>query len=79
MHPEKCIVWCGLWAGGIIGPYFFKNAGGVRVIVNSARYRAMTNEFLLPKIQDIGVADLWFQPDGATCHTTASTYRHCLC
>ena len=20
MHPEKVTVWCGLWAGGIIGP-----------------------------------------------------------
>ena len=27
MHPEKVSVWCGLvWAGGIIGPYFFKDA-----------------------------------------------------
>ncbi|GFV32108.1 uncharacterized protein TNCV_1673971 [Trichonephila clavipes] len=24
-HPEKLTVWCALWAGGIIGPYFFKN------------------------------------------------------
>lgn len=73
MQPEKCTVWCGLWAGGIIGPYFFKNAEGVRVTVNGPRYRAMINEFLLPKIQDIGVADLWFQQDGATCHTANDT------
>ncbi|GFY14552.1 transposable element Tc3 transposase [Trichonephila clavipes] len=25
LHPEKLTVWCALWAGGIIGPYFFKN------------------------------------------------------
>ncbi|GFW13154.1 uncharacterized protein TNCV_4120561 [Trichonephila clavipes] len=25
LHPEKLAVWCALWAGGIIGPYFFKN------------------------------------------------------
>lgn len=24
LHPEKCTVWCGLWAGGLIGPYFSK-------------------------------------------------------
>ncbi|GFV40981.1 uncharacterized protein TNCV_2665721 [Trichonephila clavipes] len=24
LHPEKLTVWCALWAGGIIGPYFFK-------------------------------------------------------
>ena len=33
----------------------------------------MIYEFLLPKIQDIGVADLWFQQDGATCHTAGET------
>lgn len=25
MHPQKVTVWCGLWTGGIIGPYFLKN------------------------------------------------------
>ncbi|GFV59721.1 DUF4817 domain-containing protein [Trichonephila clavipes] len=25
LHPEKLTVWCALWDGGIIGPYFFKN------------------------------------------------------
>ncbi|GFV52001.1 putative transposable element [Trichonephila clavipes] len=25
LHPEKLTVWCALWAGGIIGPYFFKS------------------------------------------------------
>ncbi|GFV10046.1 hypothetical protein TNCV_3346821, partial [Trichonephila clavipes] len=25
---EKLTVWCALWAGGIIGPYFFKNDEG---------------------------------------------------
>ena len=73
LHPEKCTVWCGLWAGGIIGPYFFKNEAGLRVTVNGIRYRAMINEFLLPKIHDIGVDDLWFQQDGATCHTARET------
>ncbi|GFX94026.1 uncharacterized protein TNCV_3413881 [Trichonephila clavipes] len=28
LHPEKLTVWCTLWAGGIIGPYFFKNDEG---------------------------------------------------
>ncbi|GFX72577.1 uncharacterized protein TNCV_4061731 [Trichonephila clavipes] len=28
LHPEKLSVWCALWAGGIIGPYFFKNDEG---------------------------------------------------
>ncbi|GFX80161.1 uncharacterized protein TNCV_2108051 [Trichonephila clavipes] len=28
LHPEKLTVWCALWAGGVIGPYFFKNDEG---------------------------------------------------
>ncbi|GFS48005.1 uncharacterized protein TNCV_3599491 [Trichonephila clavipes] len=28
LHPEKLTVRCALWAGGIIGPYFFKNDEG---------------------------------------------------
>ncbi|GFX91511.1 DUF4817 domain-containing protein [Trichonephila clavipes] len=47
LHPEKLTVWCALWAGGIIGPYFFKN--------------------------DEGHNELWFQQDGATCHTARET------
>ncbi|GFV53123.1 DUF4817 domain-containing protein [Trichonephila clavipes] len=47
LHPEKLTVWCALWAGGIIGPYFFKN--------------------------DEGHKELWFQQDGATCHTARAT------
>ncbi|GFW57961.1 hypothetical protein TNCV_1419081 [Trichonephila clavipes] len=34
LHPEKLSVWCALWAGGIIGPYFFKNDEGHNVTVN---------------------------------------------
>ncbi|GFW44110.1 uncharacterized protein TNCV_3854711 [Trichonephila clavipes] len=47
LHTEKLTVWCALWAGGIIGPYFFKN--------------------------DEGHNELWFQQDGATCHTARAT------
>ncbi|GFU54306.1 uncharacterized protein TNCV_576821 [Trichonephila clavipes] len=45
LHPEKLTVWCALWAGGIIGPYFFKNDGGHNVTVNGDRYRAMITNF----------------------------------
>ncbi|GFV70340.1 transposase [Trichonephila clavipes] len=46
LRPEKLTVWCALWAGGIIGPYF-KN--------------------------DEGHNELWFQQDGAICHTARAT------
>ncbi|GFW38336.1 putative transposable element [Trichonephila clavipes] len=34
LHPEKLTVSCALWAGGIIGPYFFKNDEGHNIRVN---------------------------------------------
>ncbi|GFX91892.1 uncharacterized protein TNCV_3577221 [Trichonephila clavipes] len=45
LHPEKLTVWCALWAGGIIGPYFFKNDEGHNVTVNGDRYTAMITNF----------------------------------
>ncbi|GFU18438.1 uncharacterized protein TNCV_1981131 [Trichonephila clavipes] len=45
LHPEKLTVWCALWAGGIIGPYFFKNDEGHNVTVNGERYRATITDF----------------------------------
>ncbi|GFW40613.1 uncharacterized protein TNCV_4824491 [Trichonephila clavipes] len=50
LHPEKLTVWCALWAGGIIGPYFFKNDEGHNVTVNGDRYRAMITNFFIPEL-----------------------------
>ena len=65
--------WCGFWSGGIIGPFFFENEQGAAVTVNSERYRAMLNEFLLPKFEEENTDDIWFQQDGAPCHTANAT------
>ncbi|GFT53553.1 adenylate cyclase type 5 [Trichonephila clavipes] len=62
LHPEKLSVWCALWAGGIIGPYFFKNEN---VTVNGDRYRAMITNFFIPELNNHDVQELWFQQDGA--------------
>ncbi|GFS53405.1 uncharacterized protein TNCV_1327341 [Trichonephila clavipes] len=69
LHPEKLTVWCALWAGGIIGPYFFKNDEGHNVTVNGDRYRATITNFFIPELNNHDVQELWFQQDGATCHT----------
>ncbi|GFV94898.1 putative transposable element [Trichonephila clavipes] len=69
LHPEKLTVWCALWAGGISGPYFFKNDEGHNVTVNGDRYRAMITNFFIPELNNHDVQELWFQQDGATCHT----------
>ncbi|GFW04831.1 transposable element Tc3 transposase [Trichonephila clavipes] len=73
LHPEKLTVWCALWAGGIIGPYFFKNDEGHNVTVNGGRYRAMITNFFIPELNNHDVQELWFQQDGATCHTARAT------
>ncbi|GFV84280.1 DUF4817 domain-containing protein [Trichonephila clavipes] len=69
LHPEKLTVGCALWAGGIIGPYFFKNDEGHNVTVNGDRYRAMITNFFIPELNNHDVQELWFQQNGATCHT----------
>ncbi|GFV75761.1 DUF4817 domain-containing protein [Trichonephila clavipes] len=73
LHPEKLTVWCALWAGGIIGPYFFKNDEGHNVIVNGDRYRAIITILFISELNNHDVQELWFQQDGATCHTARAT------
>ncbi|GFT96332.1 uncharacterized protein TNCV_2081871 [Trichonephila clavipes] len=73
LHPEKLTVWSALWAGGIIGPYFFKIDEGHNVTVNRDRYRAMFTNFFIPELNNHDVQELWFQQDGATCHTARAT------
>lgn len=75
MHPQRVTVWCAFWAGGIIGPYFFENEAGQTVTVTAARYRDMITRFFLPQLDDIDVANMWFQQDGATCHTARETLQ----
>ncbi|GFS50714.1 putative DD41D transposase [Trichonephila clavipes] len=72
-HLEKLTVWCALWAGGIIGTYFFKNDEGHNVTVGTWRYRAMITNFFIPELNNHDVQELWFQQDGATCHTARAT------
>lgn len=73
LHSEKLTVWCGLWAGGIIGPYFFQNENGEAVTVNGAEYTSMIRNFLLPKLDGMNIGDMWFQQDDATSHTSGET------
>ena len=72
-HPKQVTVWCGFWCRGIIGPFFFENEQGEAATVNGDRYRAMLNEFLFTKIKEEDIGNIWFQQNGATCHTTETT------
>ncbi|GFU77401.1 retrovirus-related Pol polyprotein from transposon 297 [Trichonephila clavipes] len=80
LHAEKLTVWCADCLadcfhafGGIIGPYFFKNDEGHNVTVNGDWYRAMITNFFIPELNNHDVQELWFQQDGATCHTARAT------
>lgn len=75
MHPHHVIVWCGFWAGGFIGPFFFENAAGQGLTINGACYCDMITQFFVPKLQDKDVDNIWFQQDSATCHTARETIQ----
>ncbi|GFX64665.1 uncharacterized protein TNCV_4681411 [Trichonephila clavipes] len=52
---------------------FFKNDEGHNVTVNGDRYRAMITNFFISELNNHDVQELWFQQDGATCHTARAT------
>ena len=72
-HPKRATVWCGFWFRDIIGIVFFENEPGEAVTVNDDRYWAMLNEFLFTQIEDEDIGNIWFQQDGATCHSAKAT------
>ncbi|GFW48593.1 uncharacterized protein TNCV_4241741 [Trichonephila clavipes] len=43
------------------------------VTVNGDRYRATITDFFIPELNNHDVQELWFQQDGATCHTARAT------
>ena len=43
------------------------------VTVNGDRYRTMLNELLFTKIEENYIGNIWFQQNGATCHTAKAT------
>lgn len=73
MHPLRTTVWCGLWAGGVIGPFFFEDFDGHAVTVNGERYREIVRNNLWPALGQVDTANMWFQQDGATSHTSRET------
>ena len=76
-QTPSIVVWCGVWAKGIVGPYFFEE-GGHPVMVNGTRYREFLVNTVIPKLQQLHVQPhkVWFQQDGATAHTTQSVLAY---
>ena len=72
-HPKRVTICCGFWSRGIIGPFYFENEQGMAVTINSNHYWVMLNEFLFTKIEEEVIGNLWFQQNGASCHTADVT------
>ena len=68
-HPKRVNVWCGLWSRGIIGPFFFKRKARKGCYIQWRSLSGMLNEFLFLKIEEEDIGNIWFQHEGATCHT----------
>ncbi|GFV23764.1 transposase [Trichonephila clavipes] len=67
---------CRIWSEAnpqVLVESFFKNDEGHNVTVNGDRYRAMITIFFIPELNNHDVQELWFQQDGATCHTARAT------
>lgn len=73
LHDQKCVVWCGVSANKVIGPYFYEDSRGQAETVNGERYRSMLRDFLKPQLEENEMEDIWFQQDGAPAHTSAVT------
>ena len=73
LHPQKVTVWCGFYAGGVIGPYFFVDENDCHVTVNGNRYCAMWEDYFWSELDGLDLSDMWFQQDGAACHTAGQT------
>jgi hypothetical protein len=51
----------------------FGLAAGNAVTLNGLRYRNMITEFLWPQLGGMDMENMWFQQDGATCHSARET------
>ena len=66
LQPKRLLVWCGMTARNVIGPYFFDGP------VNTESYLIMLREFLLPELRRLRILRTTiFQQDGAPAHTAA--------
>ena len=57
----------------VLGVFFFVDEKDRHVTDNGERYRAMLQDYLWPKLDELNINDMWFQQDGATSHTACVT------
>lgn len=71
LHSPKCKIWAAISERGIIGPVFFKELG-VTMTVTKERYVEVLIAFKreLQTLYPSLIRKFWFQPDGASSHTS---------
>ncbi|GFW71759.1 DUF4817 domain-containing protein [Trichonephila clavipes] len=72
LHNPRVAVWCAVAEFGMWGPYFFEDK--LTVTITSDHYCHMIETFLRPKLNqfigDYEEAEIWFQQDRPTAHTS---------
>lgn len=53
MYPQRTTVWCGFWAGGVIGIFFFEDDHGNDITVNGEYYWGIITNFLWPALEEL--------------------------
>lgn len=70
LQPARQLVWCGMTASCVIGPYYFDGP------VTGNSYQNMLRTFLLPELRRRRlVRTVIFQQDGAPAHTAAASIQ----
>ncbi|GFW24778.1 transposase [Trichonephila clavipes] len=64
---------CRIWSEANPQVYVETPLHPEKLTVNGDRYRAMITNFFIPELNNHDVHELWFQRDGATCHTARAT------
>lgn len=72
-YSFKINVWCGIFNGRLIGPYFFQRN------LNAERYLTFLSTEIANEIDNMSLAErskLWFQHDGASIHCTVEVRNY---
>lgn len=72
LYPPNVTVWCGIWANGVVGPYFFENDDENALTVSYKRYRDVISEFLWPKLEGMDLGNISIQQDGVLLNTRSN-------
>ena len=77
LHSPKVTAWVALSSKGVIGPFWFVDDDGKTTTVNQHNYQSVVKQFYSEiRSNRLGIRDLWFMQDGATCHTAKSTLAY---